>query len=152
MDQLNHQVTVRDMKTEDISEVIQVITHPKVIPHQYPISSSEDKEAAWLKQLNGENVFGPITVHHRSILLSGKVIGHITLHKYLVREKKIVSCGWNLHPEFWGNRYMHEALRIQFDELIDEQNVEYIIADCFRNNQRCIRLLERLHDSVRKHL
>ena len=72
-------------------------------------------------------------------------MGHVSRFHYTVKDTPLCYCGWNLDPDYWGLGIMRTALADLFDELFGSQAIAHVFADCFRNNHRCIRLMNKLN-------
>ena len=103
--------------------------------------SRSDTIDYWAELIQGDTETG---IQQSTILLDDKIIGHITEYHYAWKGIRCAQCGWDLHPDHWGNGYMTIALTQRFVEFIDLMGIQYVFADCLQKNHRCISLQNRL--------
>lgn len=89
-------------------------------------------------------------MQHRWIIIrksDGMKMGTCGFHCLNQKDGK-VDVGYDLKENFWGNGYMHEALKeiIQFAK--DKMNIKEISACIYIDNQRSIHLVENLGFSL----
>lgn len=135
-------VRVRPTEPDDLEEIFRIQADPAVRAqqHRYGVTNSA---AIWRKVLfeaaATQRVFTSAT-----ILVDEKVAGHIgrifSWHRRGLRAKY----GWNLAPQYWGHGIMPKVLSEDFTTLFADRRVAEIIADCFRDNPRCLRVLTKL--------
>ena len=140
---LQELVVVRDMTPDDVDDVIQIQLDPLVAPNQYKTNDSVCRQK-WADMFTGKMDTDCTKTSESVILFEGTVIGHVGQSVFEHGGKKVVYCGWNLAPEYWGRGIMCIALSKLFDDWFTKQGVTCVRADCFRNNKRCVRLLEKL--------
>lgn len=133
------EISVRDSLKGDLRAIYRIRVNPAVSAQQYPISSRETFES-WKQKLGNST-----DSKHCAVLNGEEVIGFIVQHTFSPDGKKACYCGWSLAPEYWGRGLMAQALAQVFDSLFLQQEFELVISECFTSNQRCIRLLEKLH-------
>lgn len=63
---------------------------------------------------------------------------------YEAYDQKARYCGRNLAPAYWGRGIAVVVLLQLFDDLFDDRQIDIALSDCFSDNQRCIRVLEKL--------
>lgn len=83
---------------------------------------------------------------HRWIIVrksDGMKMGTCGFHCWNPRDGK-VDVGYDLKEEFWGNGYMQEAMKAIIAFAIDEMKIKEISACIYIDNQRSIRLAEKL--------
>lgn len=80
-----------------------------------------------------------------TVLIDGNFGGHIseTLQKN-AEGYAIVSLGWNIVPERWGQGIAPQAIRMVLSRgFAHHKSIEFV-AFCFQSNSRCRRVLEKL--------
>jgi len=141
-------IVVRDSALEDLPQFLRIRSHPAVRPHQFRvIHCFDDRWEKWI-ELNARA--GDYWFRCSTIAENEHVIGYISQTLNFANDRPFADCGWNLHPNYWGRGIMKLALRRVLMELFTEQNLSYVIADCFSNNTRCKRLLSKLRFSQMK--
>lgn len=136
-------IEVRDTLVSDLPEIFRIRNDPAVRPSQYKVNSDDSVEV-WSKRLSNDDQDGPVTFHCSTVLLGDDVIGHVTSHRFRFDQKNTAQCGWNLDPEFWGRGLMGTALTMLFGQFFSSGKIDQVIADCFRGNRRCKRLMSKL--------
>ena len=137
------QITVRDTVPDDLDAIFRIRNDPLVVPHQYRTSLTGTTED-WKDRLAGEVDTGVFTFRSTTIVDGKTIIGHVTQLHMISNDVPIVQCGWNLTPHYWGRGVMCIALTELFDRFVTHDGIAHIFADCFRDNHRCIRLMEKL--------
>jgi RimJ/RimL family protein N-acetyltransferase len=138
-------IAVRDSAVEDLPAINRIRCHPLVRPHQFRILAHDDQR--WTQWIEGNARIGDVWLRSSTIVSEEQVIGYVTQILHFEQRCVFADCGWNLEPAYWGQGIMRIALQAVLDRLFIEQNTSYVIADCFRNNTRCKRLLSKLHFS-----
>jgi [ribosomal protein S5]-alanine N-acetyltransferase len=85
-------------------------------------------------------------LQHRWIIVrksDGKKMGTCGFHCWNQKECK-VEVGYDLKEEFWGNGYMQEAMKEIIAFAIAEMRIKEIRACIYIDNQKSIRLAEKL--------
>lgn len=85
-------------------------------------------------------------LQHRWVIVrksDGVKMGTCGFHCWNLTNCK-VEVGYDLKEEFWGNGYMQEAIKEIIAFAIAEMNIKEIIACIYIDNQRSIRLVEKL--------
>jgi RimJ/RimL family protein N-acetyltransferase len=134
---------VRDSILDDLPEVYRVRSHEMVRPHQYRIVPDPDK--IWEQWIQQNARVGDHWFRVSTILYDQKVAGYVAQTITFTNQQPFADCGWNLAPDYWGRGIMRAALQVILQRLFTEDKMQYVIADCFRNNVRCKRLLSKLH-------
>jgi len=136
-------IDVRVFAPDDKPALDEICRHPLVVPHQYRVGLS-DASAIWLARLNA-NVGAESFEWNTSTIFSGtSIVGYITEFRTLSKGSFSVQLGWNLHPDYWGHGIMTTALSKHISTLFQDDDCCSVIADCFSDNERCLRLLNRL--------
>jgi RimJ/RimL family protein N-acetyltransferase len=138
-------IAVRDSSLADLPHIDRIRSHPLVRPHQFQISSN--CVSSWEKWIELNARSGDFWFRCSTIVDDEQVIGYISQTLNFTRTCVFAECGWNLHPTYWGRGIMKLALGQILLRLFNEQKMSYVIADCFRSNTRCKRLLSNLHFS-----
>jgi RimJ/RimL family protein N-acetyltransferase len=138
-------IVVRASAVDDLPEINRIRLHALVRPQQFGFLRDHDR--IWKRWIEQNARVGDIWFRCSSIIGDERIIGYINQTLYFADQCSFAECGWNLDPDYWGRGVMKTALQIILHWLFDEQNMSYVIADCFRNNARCKRLLSRLHFS-----
>lgn len=134
---------IRPTVPEDLEEMFRIMTHPLVKAQQYPIGLLDSVER-WRRHLFGATYRGPTT--NSTILVDDKIAGYIERwFRRDARREIRASYGWNLAPEYWGRGLMPAILAQDFTSHFTEPRFAEIFIDCFRDNARCIRVLEKLN-------
>jgi len=84
--------------------------------------------------------------HNRWALVrrsDGLVIGTCGFHKWS-KDNHRVEIGYDLTPECWGQGYMREGMQAAIDNGFKRMGVNRIEAVVHRDNQRSLKLLDRL--------
>jgi RimJ/RimL family protein N-acetyltransferase len=137
-------VTIRDTLESELAALLRIRMDPLVAAQQYPLTA-RDLPEVWRELLFGDHSNARAITKCSTVLLDGNVIGHISQLHWRVDDQAVCQLGWNLLPAYWGRGIMTSALTELFDSFFSEPRVNFVIADCFWNNRRCIRLMERLH-------
>ena len=138
-------VSIRNTVDSDLPEIFRIRTDPLVRPHQYKLSFL-DSESLWATQLFGPTPKGNTQLFKcTSILRDGQLVGHISRIHYKYAGQNVCTCGWNISPSHWGNGIVTNAVTQLFDLFFYEQQVDVVISDCFSNNYRGLRVLNRLN-------
>ena len=135
-------ITVRETNPSDLEGIFAVRRNPMVAPHQYPLRSKDTPER-WLDWMSN-SISKEVEFRCSTIIDRDSVIGHISRLDFQFDGLNCVQCGWNILPEYWGKGIMTCVLRRHFDQFFTDEKIDLILADCFRKNERCIRLLNRL--------
>jgi len=72
------------------------------------------------------------------------LIGHISYHR-LIKEHYRAEVGYIMHPQYYGQGIMHEALNAVLSYGFDVMGLHSVEANVNPGNQASIRLLERNH-------
>jgi ribosomal-protein-alanine N-acetyltransferase len=134
-------LSIRDTVVDDLSEIFRIRTHELVRPHQYKIRAGDSIDA-WRDRVSGDNRVGSALFKCVTIREDERIIGHVAQFHY--ERARAVQCGWDLDPQYWGRGIMTEALGILFDQFCVNDGISYVLADCFRSNTRCKRVLQKL--------
>lgn len=132
-------LVVRPMLEIDVNEIIGYLADPRVAPFQYRFSDSRGDAFCQLIRFRDENPEVELMFQNFTITLDDRPVGHIVI-QFLSQ----LIVGWNLGPEFWGNRIMPTALTLMYDRLFELNQDTVIISNCFPNNERCIRMMRTL--------
>ena len=135
-------MAIRDTLRDDLSEIFRIQRDELVRPHQYKLRP-EDSIEVWADRLQNGQV-GDSTFKCSTIWYGSQIVGHVTHVHFGSEGSRVVQCGWNLDPRFWGRGIMTESLRKLFDRFFLEDGIQHVVADCFRENVRCKRVLDKL--------
>ena len=136
-------VSVRDTTPDDLAAIFRIRNDPQVAPHQYQTSSMgtldewRDLIVGNIKAANGD-------FRCSTILDGATIVGHIVHLHIAADDAWTVECGWNLTPSYWGRGVMCLALTDLFNRFFGDDEVASVLSDCFRDNLRCIRVMEKL--------
>ena len=136
-------ILIRDTTPDDLPEIFRIQTDPVVRVHQYRFGPNDSLER-WTRLLAGHDCAEASRFRCSTIRLGSAIIGHVTHWHWCIDGLRACQCGWNLDPEYWGQGVMCAALSELFDTLFGVEGVQYVFADCFRNNRRCLRVMEKL--------
>jgi RimJ/RimL family protein N-acetyltransferase len=137
-------IVIRDTAESDLPGIFRIVTDPLVQPHQYRLTR-RDTIDGWKQQLFGDRKNGPMLIKCTTVVRYNEIIGHISHNHYEAHGQKLCYCGWNLAPAYWGRGIATIALSQLFDSFFGPQQVDAVISDCFSNNQRCVRVLQKLN-------
>lgn len=142
--ELGMEFRVRPTVPDDLEEPFRIETHPLVQAQQYPLGAMNSvKRWHWALFEGGYAAFG-LTFTSGTILvddrIAGRVIRIFRWHRRRIRAKY----GWNLEPAFWGRGIMPAILTQDFTAAFADPRLAEIQADCFRDNPRCLRVLQKL--------
>ena len=137
-------ITIRDTIESDLPFIFRIINDPLVLPHQYP-KTERDTPDEWRKWLFGGAGNSHYYIKSTTVLNDSQIVAYVFRYYFQIDKILICKCGFDLAPHVWGRGIMASALSQLFDDLFTKQNVNYVLCDSFRDNQRCIRLLEKLN-------
>lgn len=137
-------IEIRDAVESDLPQIFRIVTDPQVRPLQFRLSRRDTLEC-WRAHLFGERKSGPATHRCTAIVRQGEFIGHVIHTHYQASRQRLCYCGWNLAPAYWGRGIAVIALSQLFDDFFQNQQVDAVISDCFSDNQRCLRVLQKLN-------
>lgn len=137
------QIEIRLSLPDDFSAITEIRQHSLVAPQQYRVNRFHSLEI-WLARLNADISTENFEWRTSSILFESSIVGYIS--EFGTHSKKHYSAqlGWNLHPDYWGRGIMTNALTRYISKLFLVDKCHSIVADCFVDNERCLRLLDRL--------
>jgi RimJ/RimL family protein N-acetyltransferase len=143
MSTVDQNIELRLAVPDDFAAITDIRQHPLVRPQQYRVHN-----ALWLEillaRLNADVSAQSFEWRVTAIHQESSVIGHISEFRTTCKSGISVQLGWNLHPDYWGCGLMTLALTEFINQLFSNEICTSVIADCFSNNERCIRLLHRL--------
>ena len=135
------ELTLKNTVGADLAELWAIHIHPEVAPHQYRIRKGVSLLDKILRLGELDSVEGLIL---KTLRIESNIVGYILTVQADSGEIRVAQSGWSLHPRYWGNGIMTNAMTHHLRELFGEQNRTHVLADCFVNNHRCKRLLDRL--------
>ena len=138
-------IVVRTSAVDDLPEINRIRLHPLVRPHQFGFLRDHDR--IWKQWIEQNARVGDMWFRSSTIIGNERIIGYVNQTLYFAGQSQFAECGWNLDPDYWGRGIMKTALRMVLQRLFIEQNMSRVVADCFRDNTRCKRLLSKLHFS-----
>ncbi|MGH1362382.1 MAG: GNAT family N-acetyltransferase [Calditrichia bacterium] len=136
-------IEIRDALEEDLPLLWEIRSNPLVLQANYPIARGENIRS-WKEALFSKPPKKLKQSKLTSVLFEARVVGYISQYYFTVGGEDVRYCGWDLLPEFWGKGIMPDALKQLFDILFNECDVAKVVADCFPENKRCIRVMEKL--------
>jgi RimJ/RimL family protein N-acetyltransferase len=137
------QVEVRPVEARDHEAIFAIERRPEVREQQYDFGLKTLPQ--WQARYFG--YYGPTAIRrHLAVTVDEATVGVIYCWSLRISfsSKRRGIYGWNLHPDFWGRGIMRQALTLELDRLFDEPHNVSAVADCFHDNARCLRLLDRL--------
>lgn len=137
-------ITIHDTIEADLPEIFRILTDPLVQPHQYKLVSSDTIDL-WKQQLFGNQRSVKWVFKCTTIARHNDTIGHINQYYYEAYGQRICYCGWNIAPSYWGKGIALIALTQLFESLFGDHQIDAVVSDCFSNNNRCIRVMEKLN-------
>ena len=133
-------VNLRPASMADLSTLKHLEAHPRIAEWQYlPSPLMQD----FLQKVLSGFDFPGYEVRIHVIEIDGGIVGFISHTHWRQGAFYLVTCGWSLLPECWGQGIMSRSLRQLFDSFFADQ-VDYVFADYFHGNHRCQRLLQKL--------
>jgi RimJ/RimL family protein N-acetyltransferase len=133
---------LRPTEPDDLEELVRISKDPQVSAQQYRLGRSFGVEQ-WRRALFEVGYRGPYT--NSTILSEGRIAGFIQRCFWPAARREIrAAYSWNLAPEFWGRGLMPAVLTQDFVSHFAEPRLAEIDVDCFRDNLRCVRVLEKL--------
>jgi RimJ/RimL family protein N-acetyltransferase len=137
-------IAIRETVEADLPEIFRIRTDPLVRPHQYKLGR-RDTIRLWTQYLFDEQKDGRLNFRCATIVRHYETIGHISQVHYKLYGRKVCYCGWNLAPLYWGQGIAVIALTQLFDSLFYDERIDLVISDCFSDNRRGIRVLQKLN-------
>lgn len=137
------QIAVHDTTPGELEAIFRIRNDPLVLQQQYRVSLMGTVDD-WRDRLAGNVDTGIYTFRSSTVLDGDTIVGHVSQAHMLSNDIPVVQCGWNLTPEYWGRGVMCVALTDLFNQFFTQDGVAHVFADCFRDNRRCIRLMEKL--------
>lgn len=137
-------INLKPIQESDLEFIYKMSKHPKVYEYE------EDKEPTHKEIYN--KFYGRISKmeHERdeyySLLIiiqdTKETIGEIHFHL----DNKKTRCwelGYSLHPEYWGNGYATEAVKLAIQFMFENANAHKIIGCCNGKNLKSAKCMER---------
>ena len=138
-------ILIRDTIEADLPELFRIHVHPMVRLHELPLKEGDTVER-WRESLfETEQAERPWGYRSTTILRGEAVVGQITHIHSEENGQHWCVCGWSLDPEHWGQGIAVTAVSRLFDVLFDEEGTDWVISSCYSGNDRCVRLMQRLH-------
>lgn len=134
---------VRPTNESDIEPILRIKQEPHVARFQYHVDIYRYRNLL-SRVVHGNNKTGNITTRFSTLEQDGQVIGYVRHDHIGGPGVGLVYCAWNLTSDCWGQGIMNKALTQLFDEWIHTMEIQIVVADHFRSNLRCQRLLDRL--------
>jgi RimJ/RimL family protein N-acetyltransferase len=137
-------IAIRDTVEADLPEIFHIRNDPLVKPHQYKLNR-RDTIDLWKRQLfsdckNDRTLFKCTTIERDS-----ELVGYISQLHWKSHGRRTCYCGWDLAPCHWGQGIAGFAVAELLDCFFRNQNVDAVISDCFSDNRRGIRVLQKLN-------
>lgn len=137
-------VSLRWMAEADIDALYTIFSNVEVMRYwSFPAIPNRDAAAVMLREIHD-------SFQKRSLLKWGiaqrtddALIGTVTLYNFSFEHRR-AELGYALDRAYWGQGYMHEALRALLGFAFDELHLHRIEADVDPRNGASIRTLERL--------
>jgi len=134
---------VRSAKLDDIDGIGSVILHDEVRPCQRQRVDKDTLDTI-KRQING-TIKDPTYEYENYVIdINGTIGGHILSSVYRIEEGVGSYCGWDLHPDYWGQGVMAGALKVLFGSWFDAGKLDFIISDCYGDNYRCMRMMGKV--------
>jgi RimJ/RimL family protein N-acetyltransferase len=115
--------------------------------YQYEEAEEPNKEQTYKKYIDKigemEKAQGKSLIFLICILPDETPVGevHIKLNWEEIREWEV---GYTLHPDYWGNGYASEAVKVVLKHVFDNLNAHKVVGFCNANNKKSANLLERV--------
>lgn len=136
------EISIRPSVESDADKIFSIRSHPLLVQYQYPLQESDTPER-FVEQLIATSPEPGSAFWSLTILLNDTIVGHVLQHEFEDDQGAIYYCGFNVHPDFWGQGIMTTSLRLVLDQLFENYNAYLVVCDCFHSNRRCQRLLQR---------
>ena len=136
------EISLRPSTESDADEIFSIRMHPLVAKYQYPLKDSDTPER-FVEQMIATSSEPGSAPESLTIFHNDTIVGHVIQQEFKEEDGAIYYCGFNVHPDFWGQGIMTTSLPKVLDQLFESYNAHAIVCDCFRSNRRCQRLLER---------
>ena len=128
-------LVLRPARLEDLDAIHAILSDPQAMAYwSTPPHETVQQSRDWLQSMidiqlpDGEDLI---------IEREGKVIGKAGLWRF-------PEIGFILHPEFWGQGYAHEALKVVIGRAFDTHGLPRIEDDVDPRNTGSLKLLSRL--------
>lgn len=138
------EIILRATSEADLPAIFHIRQDRLVQPHQYKLTP-RDTADAWKQMLFRTPMSNGVLFQCTTILQENKIIGYINQLYSTIYAQRICRCGWDLAPAYWGQGIAAIALSQVIDSLFHEEGIDMVIADCFANNHRCTRVLQKLN-------
>jgi RimJ/RimL family protein N-acetyltransferase len=136
------QISIRSATQEDVPSIMRICLDPQVTPNQYRVSAKA--EPGFRAIVAGEVVLGRYERRITIIEVNGEIAGYIHHDHSFFRGAEAVAFGWNLAPVHWGKGIMPVSVKQLMDQCVSERKTQLFIVECFRDNQRCLRVIDKL--------
>ena len=141
-------ICVRDSVLDDLTEIFRIRSHKLVRPYQYRIYGGQLEY--WKYWIQHSERLGDERLRLSTILVDNEIVGYVAQLMKFEEQYSFADCGWTLAPDHWGKGIMTSALREVLQRLFVNDGMQFVIADCFRTNIRCKRLLCKLKFTLGK--
>ena len=128
-------LVLRPAREDDLDAIHAILSNPQAMTYwSSPPHETIEQSREWLQKMIGVRLpeGEDLIIEH-----DGEVIGKAGLWRF-------PEIGFILHPDFWGQGYAQEALKLVIDRAFDVHGLPRIEADVDPRNLSSLKLLSRL--------
>ncbi|EPH34447.1 N-acetyltransferase [Acinetobacter gyllenbergii] len=140
---------LNSLDLEDAAFVLEIFSNAQVLEFYDLDAFSEIEQAEALIHRMHHRYHSASGFRYAIRLKTGQMIGGCGVNRILEEEgdhRAII--GYDLHPDYWGNGYMLEAITAMLNlirtELLFDQKIRYVDAQVMQQNLKSQRLLQKL--------
>ena len=137
---ITRRLLLRPFQAGHLSDFYEWTSRPEVGPQAGwpPVASLEDAKSILGDFIKKGEAWAMVEKN------SGKLIGSVDLHRDKRRNhNKAREIGYSLHPDYWGQGYMTEAVKAVVCYAFDKTDCLILSADHYPFNQRSQRVIEK---------
>ena len=141
---LTERLIIRLLETNDATDMFNYRSLPDIYRYQSWQPKHIDEVEKFIKENNIEHFNIADKWVQLAVCLkdSGKLIGDIGIH--FLEDTEQIELGYTIAPMFQGFGYAIEAVRAVLDYLFKEESKHRVIASLDPDNERSIKLLDKL--------
>jgi len=140
------EISLRPSTESDADEIFNIRMHPLVAKYQYPLKDSDTPER-FVEQMIATKSEPGSAPKSLTIFFNNTIVGHVIQQEFKEDYGAIYYCGFNIHPDFWGQGIMTTSLP-RCQRLLERTGFLRAPIPLFHQAQaalktRCIRWLKR---------